>query len=54
MRVIRNDTKPRIRRVFLHDPSQRHLCRRSHSIRLIQDNQLERAKRIVARTFGEG
>ena len=53
--VISNDTKPSIRGIFLHDPPQRHLGHRSHSIRFIEDNELEGTKtRGVAGFWGRG
>jgi hypothetical protein len=49
MRIIRNNTEPRVRRILLHNPPQRHLRRRRHRIRLIQYNQLIRRHRLPAR-----
>lgn len=46
MRVIRNNAEPRVGRVLLHDPAQRHLRRRRHGVRLIEDNQLIRRHRL--------
>lgn len=40
MCVIRNDTESRVRRIFLHDPPQRHLGRRRHRIRLVEYDKL--------------
>lgn len=40
MRIIGNNTKSSVRRVFLHDSSQCHLCRARHGICFVKDNQL--------------
>lgn len=47
MCVVRNDTKPSIRRIFLHNPSQGILCGTSHCIRLIQNNEFEIPQAII-------
>lgn len=49
MRIIRNNAKPRIHRILLHNPPQRHLRRTRHRIRLIQNNQLEPRHRARSR-----
>lgn len=46
MRIIRNNAEPRVGRVLLHDPPQRHLRRRRHRVRLIQDDQFVRRHRL--------
>lgn len=43
MGVISDNAEPSVGGVFLHDPSQRHLSRRSHGVRLIKDDKLEGA-----------
>ena len=40
MCVVGNDTEARVHSVLFHDPSQRHLGRVGHGIRLIQDDEL--------------
>ena len=40
MRIVRDNTEPRISSILLHNPPQRHLCRIRHRIRLIQHNKL--------------
>ena len=41
MCVIGNDAKASVGGVFLHDPSQCHLCDGRHGIGFIQHNKLE-------------
>ena len=52
MRVICNNAKSCIRRVLLHDTSERHLRRARHGIRLVEDDQLE--CRQAGRVLGGG
>lgn len=40
MRIVCNYTESGICRIFLHNPSQRHLCCRSHRVCLVQNNEL--------------
>lgn len=47
MGVIRNDTKSSVGCIFFHDTTKRHLSCRRHSIRFIEDDQLECPKRWV-------
>ena len=56
MCIIRDDAESGIRRVLLHNPSQRHLRRGSHRVRLVQDNQLvcsHRTRGPGSRVHGE-
>jgi hypothetical protein len=48
MRIIRNHTEPRVRGVLLHDAAQRHLRRRGHGVRFVEDDEL------VLRDLGGG
>lgn len=48
MCVVGNDAEPRVRRVFLHDTAQGHLCCGRHGIGLVENNQLEAGKGSVA------
>lgn len=41
MCVIRNDAKPGVCSVFLHNPSQCHLRGSSHRVCLVEDNKFE-------------
>lgn len=48
MCVVGNDTEPCVRRVFLHDTAQGHLCCGCHGIGLVENNQLEAGEGRVA------
>ena len=42
--VIRDDAESGVCCVFLHDPSERHLCHGRHGIRFVQHDELETAQ----------
>ena len=54
VRVVGDDAEAGVGRVFLHDPTQRHLRRRGHGVCLVEDDELEvRDRRGVALLDGE-
>ena len=51
MRIIRNNTKPRVRRILFHDPSEGHLRRTRHRIRLVQNDEFESPQPFRSRSL---
>lgn len=37
--VVRDDAESRVGGIFLHDPSERHLCGRGHSVGFVEDDE---------------